>query len=67
MTPKHENFGEKKNKTKQNKTKQNKTSDIFCKKVFGKIFWLIFKTFQLKSLDCGQKNGWFYMILEKLE
>ena len=59
MTLKHENFGEKK--------KKKKTSDIFCKKVFGKIFWLIFKTFQLKSLDCGQKNGWFYMILEKLE
>ena len=35
---------------------------IFAKE-FLKIFRLVFKQFQPKSMDFGQKNDWFYMIL----
>ena len=45
MTLKHENF--------------EKKSDLFCKKKKkkGGIFWLIFKHFQLKFSDFGQKTA----------
>ena len=38
----------------------------FLQENFEKIFWLVFKNFQLKFLDFGQKRA-DYKILEKLE
>ena len=46
------------------KTQNTKTIWHFLHKKFGKIFWIVFKNFQLKYLDFGQKNGWFDKILE---
>ena len=42
-----------------------KKSDIFCRNVLGKYFDFIFKNFQPKFLDFGQKKSWFYKILKK--
>ena len=39
-----------------------KKSDLFCRNIFGKVFWLIFQNFQLKFLDFGKKKNWFYKI-----
>ena len=32
-----------------------------------KLFWVIFKNFQPKSMDFVPQNGWFNLILEKLK
>ena len=45
-------------KNKNKNKKQNKKLTFFAEK-FGKIFWLIFKNFQLKFLDFGQKMADF--------
>ena len=36
-------------------------------KTFGEYFDLFSRNFQLKFLDFGQKDGWFYKILKKLK
>ena len=44
-----------------------KSNDFLQKIIFWKKFWVIFNNFRPKSIDFGQKNGWFYMYLAKLK